>query len=82
MNLMQFLKVLMLTALLLSPLAAEEVDAASKCDIAYDACLAKCDAAQESSEKCYAECDAAQEKCLSLAQGDEPEQKEQKEGKE
>ena len=73
MKFMQLLKALMLTALFLSPLAAEEVDAAAKCDITYDACLAKCDAAEESSEKCYQQCDEAHEKCLALAQGDMPE---------
>ncbi|MBU1643110.1 hypothetical protein KKE54_07085, partial [bacterium] len=62
----------MLTALLLSPLAAEEVDAAAKCDTAYDACLTKCDAAEENSDKCYAQCDDVHEKCLALAQGEEP----------
>ncbi len=74
MKFMQLLKALMLTALFLSPLAAEEVDAAAKCDTAYDACLTKCDAAEVNSEKCYQQCDATHEKCLALAQGEMPEQ--------
>ena len=73
MKFMQLLKALMVTALFLSPLAAEEVDAAVQCDTVYDACLAKCDAAEENSDKCYTQCDEAHEKCLSIAQGEVPE---------
>ncbi|MCJ7766505.1 MAG: hypothetical protein MUP09_11265 [Thiovulaceae bacterium] len=74
MNFMQFLKALMLTALFLSPLAAQEVDAATKCDTAYDACMENCDAAEESSEKCSAQCDEAHVTCLSAAQAPEQEE--------
>ena len=73
MKFMQLLKALMLTALFLSPLTAEEVDAAAQCDTAYDACFAKCDAAEVNSATCYQQCDAAHEKCLALAQGEVPE---------
>lgn len=72
MNFIQLLKALIMAVLFLSPLAAEEVDAAAKCDTVYDACLAKCDAAEENSDKCYTQCDEAHEKCLDLAQGQEP----------
>lgn len=71
MKFMQFLKVLMITALLLSPLAAEEGDAASKCEATNDACMEKCDTTQDGSEKCYAACDKAYEKCLALAEEEE-----------
>jgi hypothetical protein len=70
---MQLPKALILTALFFSPLAAEEVDAAARCDTAYDACFTKCDAAVENSEKCYQQCDKAHEDCLAIAQGEEPE---------
>jgi hypothetical protein len=68
MNFMQILKPLMLTVLFLTPLVAEEIDPASKCEETYNACLAKCDAAEDGSETCYSDCDAAYEKCLILAQ--------------
>lgn len=68
MNFIQIVKSLMLTALILTPLAAEEVDPASKCEETYNACQVKCDAAGDGSETCYSNCDTSYEKCLAIAQ--------------
>jgi hypothetical protein len=66
---MSFLFKFLLPALLLvSPVIAEEVDPADKCDQAYDACLEKCEQSEDGSEQCYEACEKAYEKCLSLAQ--------------
>ncbi|MGB5966466.1 MAG: hypothetical protein WBF77_02880 [Sulfurimonadaceae bacterium] len=65
---MQIFKTLMVTVFFLTPLIAEEIDAASKCEETYNGCLLKCDAAEDGSETCYSDCDAAYEKCLTLAQ--------------
>ena len=54
--------------LLLSPLAAEEVDAATKCDQAYETCQEKCEQTEDGSEKCYEACDAVYDVCLSEAE--------------
>lgn len=61
-------KSLLLAAVLMSPVMAEESDAADKCDQAYDACLEKCEQSENGSEQCYEACETAYEKCLSEAQ--------------
>jgi hypothetical protein len=65
---MPLFKTLMLTALLMTPLMAEEDDPATKCENTYSSCQEKCDAAADGSETCYSNCDAAYEKCLTAAQ--------------
>ena len=69
----QLLKTLVLSILMSAPLAAEEVDAAAKCDQSYEACIEKCDSAADGSSQCYEQCQEAYDKCLSLAQ-EQPEQ--------
>ena len=71
MSLISLFKPLLLAAVILIPLAAEEVTAADKCDQTYDACLEKCEQAENGSEECYEACEKAYEKCLSLAQENE-----------
>lgn len=68
MNIMQFIKTLLMAAVLLSPLAAEESTPAQQCDAAYDACLEKCEKAEDGSEKCYQACEKTYDECLALAQ--------------
>lgn len=65
---MRFLYSLLAAALLLSPLSAEESDAQTKCEQAYDACLEKCETTQEGSEECYSACETTYETCLAAAE--------------
>lgn len=62
------LSALALTLFISTPLLADDTDPASKCEEAYNSCVAKCDTAEDGSETCYSTCDAAYEKCLTLAQ--------------
>ena len=68
MKLMQFLKALMFTVLVLSPLSVNANDDENSCEKQYDACIEKCDQTQEGSEKCYTACDKADEKCIILSE--------------
>ncbi|WP_345975376.1 hypothetical protein [Sulfurimonas sp. HSL3-7] len=78
MKAVQLLKTLIFLILLSAPLAAEELDAAAKCDQAYEACVEKCDNAADGSSQCYEQCQEAYDKCLLLAQ-EQPEQQVQPE---
>ncbi len=68
---MSMLKPIVILSLLLTSLAAEEMDAAAKCDTSHDACVEKCDKAEDGSSECYETCETAYEKCLSQAQEQE-----------
>ncbi len=60
MGISKLLKATLLATILLSPLAAEEVDSATKkCEAAYDVCVSKCN----DSEKCTDKCDEKYEEC-------------------
>lgn len=62
-----FKSFLLISFMLLSPLAAEESDAAAKCDQAYDACLEKCEKAEDGAEQCFSTCETTYDKCLAEA---------------
>lgn len=64
----RLLKPLVFSVLLSAPLAAEEIDAAAKCDQTYESCIEKCDNAADGSSQCYEKCQEAYDKCLLLAQ--------------
>jgi hypothetical protein len=72
MKIMQLLKSLVLVTLFFGPLAAEESDplsaALSECEKVYDACVEKCDKAEDGSEKCYESCGQEYDKCIILAE--------------
>ena len=68
MKVIQLLTPFVMVSLLLSSLAAEEVDAATKCDQTYDACIEKCEKAEDGSSACFEACEVAYNKCLSRAQ--------------
>jgi len=68
---MRFLKALAAVSFVLASLAAEELDAFAKCDQAHDACVIKCDNADENASNCYEACEAAYDKCLTTAQEQE-----------
>ncbi len=68
MKVIQLLTPFAVASLLVSSLAAEEVDAAVKCDQTYDACIEKCEKAEDGSSACFEACEIAYDKCLSLAQ--------------
>jgi len=68
MSLKSLVKSMMVAALVLTPLAAEEVDKAAQCDQSYETCLKKCDEAENASEMCYETCDKTYESCLQSAQ--------------
>lgn len=66
---MRFLNMLLLTLFCtFGALAAEEVDATTKCDESYERCLEKCDQNPDGSETCYTSCDTTYDKCLIQAQ--------------
>jgi hypothetical protein len=71
MSLTSLFKPLLVAAVLMSHVAAEESDPTEKCEQAYDACQEKCEQSDNASEACYEACDEAYEKCLALAQESE-----------
>lgn len=79
MKALQLLRPLILASVMMTSLAAEEVDPAVQCDLDHDTCIEKCDRTADGSSQCYELCEEAYSKCLAVAQGDpeEPEEPEE-----
>ena len=64
MNISKLLKALLLVAVLMVSVNAQEDDKSASCDDKYDVCVEKCEQKEDGSEKCIKTCDTKYEKCL------------------
>ena len=64
MRIITLFKTLLLTAILTSPLLAEESETLSKCEQTYEICTETCEQTEQASDSCYEKCDAKYEACI------------------